>query len=454
MRVQLSISLFILFFLSLLSVSIAITHAGKKSLQPKQPSNFKPNTLDLNQYTLIIKTEQRSKLKAYGKEISFFLKQMRSPSNKSLTIELKTTQNNTSLAKNGAFSLNVGATKISITAKDSTGIYYALNELEKIKKIGTGKIKMGDHIHQPKILKRILHLVLSEKPDVKKMKSTIDLARYYHYNHIIIQLKKHVQLQSMEGIATNGAWSKNEFLEVVNYAKEHNLKVIPEINFLTHQKHLFSDPSLLYTNQTYNPSNKKVYELAFKIIDELCQLIQPEFFHIGHDELYGLSTATKNSKNKKILPAKLFLYDIQKLNTYIGSKNVKTMMWGDMFLYASDFPEMNYHPMHANLSYKNILPQIPKNIIICDWHYFDKQSFSTINYFTKNGFVTYGATWWRLDCALAFTNYIYKNVPYTKSGIITTTWPNALNKVIQKNSLSIDINQIIRSSGEAMWLVY
>jgi hypothetical protein len=68
MRVQLAISLIILFFLPLLSLSITTTHVGKKSLQPKLTSNFKLNTLDLNQYTLVLKTEQRSELKAYEKK--------------------------------------------------------------------------------------------------------------------------------------------------------------------------------------------------------------------------------------------------------------------------------------------------------------------------------------------------------------------------------------------------
>ncbi|MCF8318712.1 MAG: family 20 glycosylhydrolase [Sphingobacteriaceae bacterium] len=411
------------------------------------------NTLDLNTCSYTFSFEKPAAKKSYQKEIAFFLNQMDMLSNRKVDIRIKTQKNNKQLAKNGSFILLVGPSKISITAKDSIGIYYALDELEKIKKLGSGILKYGLQIHQPKINKRFLHLVFPEKPDVKKMKSLLNLARYYHYNYIIFQLKKNVQLSSMAGIASTSAWTKKEFVELVNYAKAHNLKIVPEINFLTHQQHLFSDPALLYTKQTYNPLNKNVYQLGFKIIDELCELTKPEFFHIGHDELYGLTLSTKNT-SEKVLPAKLFLYDVKKLNTYIQAKKIKTMMWGDMFLNAADFPDMNYHPMHANAAYKNLLPQVPKNIVICDWHYFDKKSFSSVAYFKENGFLTFGATWWRADCTNAFTNYLYKNIPFEKSGLITTTWPNALRKTNQKNFLFLNVENIIKNSGEAMWLLH
>ncbi len=129
-----------------------------------------------------------------------------------------------------------------------------------------------------------------------------------------------------------GGWSwisKAEVRDIVEFAKEHYMNVIPEIQGLTHSYYLAlahrdiaEIPEATWPD-SYDPINPKSYELLFDVIDEYLEVFEPEYVHIGHDEW---RSGVKGDTGK------LFAEDTLKMYRYLKSRGVKTVMWADHFI--------------------------------------------------------------------------------------------------------------------------
>lgn len=109
----------------------------------------------------------------------------------------------------------------------------------------------------------------------------------------------------------------------------------------------------------YCPSNEKSYEIIFDLIDEIIETVNPEYIHIGHDEIYNLGCCPICQKRD---PVDIFVDDVNKIYSYIKSKGKKVMMWSDHF--------------HALRAYSALthgaLGRVPKDILMLDFTwYFD-----------------------------------------------------------------------------------
>lgn len=117
-----------------------------------------------------------------------------------------------------------------------------------------------------------------------------------------IEMKKHPKLNEL---ATDGSYyTQEEIKNIVKYAAERGILVVPEIDVPGHASALLAaypevgsklanDPA--YTvkrnsgiyNSTLDPTNPKTYELLAEIFEEVCPLFPGDYFHIGGDENNG-----------------------------------------------------------------------------------------------------------------------------------------------------------------------
>ncbi len=300
---------------------------------------------------------------------------------------------------------------------------------------------------------RALHISLEPAKKETEMvsadiaKKVILKAKANGFNTLIILLANFVRLKSMTIPPDSRSWTTTQFVDVVKYARDNGIDVIPEVKLLTHQEKFFSNnyPALMYNRVTYDPRKAQVYDIVYKVIDELTELIHPRAIHIGHDEAAG-STPESVQKwlapGETILPAELYLEDTKRINAYLNSKGVETWMWGDMLISHDEFPSMQdwYFNGGAPGYGKLLRHQLPKNIVICDWHYTDSQpDFPSLSTFKREGFKVLGATWRKQLTIRNFSRYAYD---HGAEGMIATTWSN----LRQEDWNTVD--EIIRDSGE------
>ncbi len=131
----------------------------------------------------------------------------------------------------------------------------------------------------------------------------------------------------------NGGFiTKAQMRELVEYCKEREIDVIPEVPSLSHCDYIvMAYPELREREEdtypdTYCPTNPKIYEVMFDILDEVMEVFSPEYINIGHDECYSLAVCER-CRDKS--PIDLYTDDIIKISSYLKEHGVKTVMWGE-----------------------------------------------------------------------------------------------------------------------------
>lgn len=284
---------------------------------------------------------------------------------------------------------------------------------------------------------RAVHIVLNPLA-VSDLIRLTDMAANAGFNTMILDLDNKVAFHSFPGQLSKTAWSLDEFLSVIQYIRSKGMDVIPVVHLLSHQQRFLAvtHPELMYESSiNYNPANPAVYKLVFPYLDEIISTIKPRAIHIGHDEVGGGG-----------LPADLYLRDVNILHDYLKRKNVETWMWGDMLISQAEFHSMSPSYLIGNApGYgKKLRDKLPKDIVICDWHYDDtREDFPSLTTFKAEGFRVLGATFRTIKTTQNFSHYAFL---HGADGMIVTTWfdPNEPKVVHSWDELT----KIIEESGK------
>jgi len=351
----------------------------------------------------------------------------------------------TALARPQSYWVRVSPTEIEIVGADIQGVVHGVTLLEQLVR-SNGSVPVGEVLDWPTHGIRALHIV-ARGTSVESLRRIIVQARYARLNTLVLALADGIELKSLPGIARADAISRTDLLSFVRFANENGIVVIPELKLLSHQEKFLKKqhPTWLYNRLTYNPNNDKLYRGVIAVIDEVIELFQPFAIHIGHDEVAGIATHLKLEGDERSLPPDLFEKDVKVLHGHLKSRNIETWMWGDMLLLPSEFPSMHKVNMNGFGGYAQLRDRLPRDIVICDWHYFDTQGdFPSSKRFTELGYRVLGATWKRPETIDNFSRYV-ADLPNGGAGMIATTWFH-----VQRGEWEI-VERIIRTSGEAFW---
>ncbi|HLN02305.1 MAG TPA: beta-N-acetylhexosaminidase [Bryobacteraceae bacterium] len=172
---------------------------------------------------------------------------------------------------------------------------------------------------------------------------------------------------------------KQEVAELVAYARQLHIDVIPEIPSLTHSYYLLTRHRELAEIQdaewpdTYCPSESRVYELLFDVLDEYIDVMKPAMVHIGHDEWRMPLGVCPRCKGKD--PTELYAADVNRIYAHLRSKGVETAMYGDHLIEALRGKKVKHNENHGGepydmpgaLSAEQVKRLIPKDILIFNW---------------------------------------------------------------------------------------
>jgi hypothetical protein len=75
------------------------------------------------------------------------------------------------------------------------------------------------------------------------------------------------------------------------------------------------------------------------------------------------------------------------------------LMWGDRLLDSARFSYGKWEASETG-SHRAI-EQIPKDIIICDWHYERQSDYPSVRFFQEQGFRVVPSTWTKPEAAVA-----------------------------------------------------
>ena len=320
-----SISLFHLFTFSPLNIS-----AGN-------PANYEvvplPQSIVMQKGEPFVLNSQVQILAADGlqREAQFLQQYIKEVSDIDLTIadkrQKKTTYITLSVSPKATnpegYVLTVSAKGITIEGGSSAGVFYGIQTLRK--SIASRQIPAAVVTDAPRFVWRGMHLDCSRHFfSVDFVKKFIDLLALHNMNrfhwHLTddqgwrIEIKKWPKLISIgsqrsgtiigtnsdidDGIPYGGYYTQDEAREIVAYAAERHITVIPEIDMPGHMlAALASYPELGCTGGPYQVghywgvykdvlcvSNERVYQFVEDVLTEIMDIFPSEVIHIGGDE--------------------------------------------------------------------------------------------------------------------------------------------------------------------------
>ena len=378
-----------------------------------------------------------------------------------------------------AYVIKFSPQNIEILASSLQGLLYGLTYLEGLILKNKGRLQEGLIKNWPDLKVRALHI--GNFWSVIEVKDWIKKARFAHFNILVLSLGKiNTNFSALKAFKSEKRkftidWflkiketiSLQDLIDIVEYAKQNGLEFVPEIKFLTHQDRFIADiyPEFLFNRLTYDPQKEELYiEVVFPLLDSIIDLVHPKVIHIGHDEVARRGRSFSRLKLKPwevSLPAFLFLKDVLTIRNYLSHKGVSVWMWADMLFSPEELPSMKKNHLHGMSDYPKLKIMLPKDIVMCDWHYFDnsKQFLSSL-LLANEGFKVIGVTWYEKYTIKSFSKYIAQ-LPHNGLGMMATTWKGALRKRYKKDVHSSGlelmvqqvIDQIIQQSGNQFWNV-
>jgi len=315
---------------------------------------------------------------------------------------LNKTANNT-IGKEG-YQLSVSANNgVTITANEPAGLFYGVQTLlqllppaiesKSVVKNISWSVPLVDITDYPRFGWRGLMFDISRHFfNKEQVKQYIDAMVKYKYNLLHLTLANdegwRVEIKALPKLTSVGAWnvkrvgtfgnfipptddeprdyggflSQNDIKELVQYAKDRFINVMPEIEMPGHSlAAIASYPELTCTPGTYVvnsgekfmvwppsghfyglvdntlcPANEKVYEFIDKVITEVAQLFPFEYIHMGGDETArnfweksDVIKALMKKENLKNLD-EVQSYFVKRVEKIVNSKGKKLIGWDEI----------------------------------------------------------------------------------------------------------------------------
>ncbi len=213
------------------------------------------------------------------------------------------------------FRIFINKKSIEIKYNSKRSKIYAEMLLKQLKKNGN-ELPCMDIYDYPKYSWRGMHLDVSRHFfDVEFVKQYIDILSFYRLNYFHmhltddqgwrIEISKYPELTSHgayrkldNGESYGGFFTKIDIAEIIDYADEKGIEVIPEVDMPGHMQAAVSTYNYLsckdeethvwskwgVSENVLCPGKETTYEFAYNVLDEIISLFPSKFIHIGGDE--------------------------------------------------------------------------------------------------------------------------------------------------------------------------
>ncbi|GGC07541.1 family 20 glycosylhydrolase [Dyadobacter sediminis] len=370
----------------------------------------------------------------------------------SAAIVLKTDKITVNGIAKEAYHLGIDQKGISISGSDAAGVFYGIQSLLQLvptanyqkadNTINLGYIQVED---APRFHFRSLHLDVARNFQTKEsVKRMLDLLAAYKVNHLLFYITEdegwRVEIDGLpelteigsqrshtagmnvsalhpsygsgpvandEGKYGSGHYTKADFIEILKYANERHIKVIPELNFPGHalaaiksmearydrlmkegkekeaNEYRLIDPedksvyisAQGYKNNVVSVARESTYHFYEKVVDEIAKLYKQagltmDTFHTGGDEV-AEGVWTKSPMAAKLMKENPNIKDAKNLQSYFFGKllprlekrNLKVHGWEEVALTKT--PEGIYLP-NPEFAKRPVVPYIWNNIFDVD----------------------------------------------------------------------------------------
>ncbi len=278
-----------------------------------------------------------------------------------------------------SYTLSVTPQRIEIRATSGAGLFYGMQTLlQLMQPAGTGSYSIAsvEIEDTPRFAYRGLMLDVSRHFSTKEfIKKQIDALAYYKINRLHLHLtdaagwrleiKKYPLLTDFAAWRTDPTWKKwwnggrkylrydepgasggyytqNDIREILEYARQHYITVIPEIEMPSHSEEVLAAyPQLSCSGEPYKNSdfcvgNEETFTFLENVLTEVMELFPSEYIHVGGDEAGKSAWKTcpkcqKRMKDEHLANVdELQSYLIHRIEKFLNNHGRRLLGWDEI----------------------------------------------------------------------------------------------------------------------------
>ena len=334
------------------------------------------------------------------------------------------------------YEIVVSPTAVLVRGNDSPGLFYAIQTLKQIVRSQGRTIPCLKIVDSPTFPNRgFYHDVTRGKvPKLDTLKEIVDHLAEWKINQLQLYVEHTFAFRFDPKIAENcSPLTPEEILELDAYCRDRRVNFVPSLQSTGHLGHILSLPQYrafadVETTNTWermawpqkmrgltiDTRNPAAMHLLEQMYDEFLPLFTSPYFNACSDETYDLGMGKNKEVAEKIGPGRLYLDHIEHLNAMSKSYGKTLMIWGDIVK-----------------KYPDLIPDIPKDIVLLDWGYGANTKFENCKLFEDAGlrfYVCPGTSGWNRiingigNADLNIRGYAAAGAKYGAIGILNTDW--------------------------------
>ena len=271
-------------------------------------------------------------------------------------------------------------------------------------------------------------------------------------NTLLLRVDYRYQYESHPELNNETGLSEADVKKLVRVCQEGGIRIIPQFNLLGHQswaenvnnllrvypqfdetphiqmpeKYEWPNKDGLYC-KSYCPLHPEVHGVVFDLIDELVEVFEADAFHAGMDEVFYIGD-DQCPRCHGMDKAELFAREVTRIRNHLAQSNTELWIWGDRLI-DGKATGIGMWEASTNDTHRAI-DMIPKDVVICDWHY--EQAVPTAVIFASKGFRVITCPWRlpdvtvkQLEMTLSFREHSPANMRENFMGMMQTIWTGA-----------------------------
>lgn len=286
--------------------------------------------------------------------------------------------------------------------------------------------------------RRGVHLLVNTDDELTTLRTRLPALAAAGVNAVIVEVGYNFAYQSHPELAAKQGSTRAGARLLAAEARRVGIRLIPELDCVGHQSWAATTFALLTKYPEFDetpgqyPANKDiycrswcpqhpgVYPIIFDLIDELVEAFEADAFHVGMDEVF-LIASEFCPRCQGGNPAELFAHAVKTLHGHVvGQRRLEMLMWGDRLLDADLMKGGEWE--YARNGTAGAVDLIPKDIVVCDWHYEKQAAYPSVPFLLGKGFRVWPASWQPLDAAKAFSDFCREQRDPRLVGFLTTVW--------------------------------
>lgn len=286
-----------------------------------------------------------------------------------------------------------------------------------------------------------IHLLLNNDRAAQDLAGEVPALANLGFNTLIAEVGYSFEFDSHPDLRGGGFITKKMAGELAAVCRRNKIRLIPQFNCLGHQSWSKTTFPLLTRHPEFDetpgqyPENKGIYcrswcprhpqvnPIIFALMDDLLKAFGADAFHVGMDETF-LVSSPHCPRCKGTDPAETFAMAVKNYHAHLaGKRKVEMLMWADRLL---DGRKTGYGEWEASTNGTHpAIDRVPKDIVMCDWHYGKRQDYPSIPLLIEKGFRVWPSGWDKVDATEALIDAGQRHAGPKMLGHLCTVWGKA-----------------------------